>query len=69
MNLTVQNEFAAKWSELDEKAKVVVMPSIEESIDYVRALEDTKGVSAFITGSLHLIGGALSVLEENAKVL
>ena len=63
-NLTVQNAFAAKWSELDPKAKVVVIPSIEESINYVRALEDSKGVSAFITGSLHLIGGALSLLED-----
>jgi folylpolyglutamate synthase len=66
--LTVQKAFAAKWSELDEKANVVVMPSIEEAIDYVRALQDKDGVSGFITGSLHLIGGALSVLED-ANVL
>ena len=66
--LTQQHMFAEKWKELDPTAKVTVLPSIEGAINHVREL--TKGldneegtVQAFITGSLHLVGGALGILE------
>lgn len=65
--LTVQKLFAEKWTALDPSAIVKVTPSIEEALDTVKALAATKGegenVQAFITGSLHLIGGALGALE------
>ncbi|KJZ77347.1 Folylpolyglutamate synthase [Hirsutella minnesotensis 3608] len=67
-NLTVQHRFAAKWSELDPAANVVVLPSIEEALDYVRHLGSGLGngesVRAYVTGSLHLVGGALGILEQ-----
>jgi hypothetical protein len=61
----VQKQFAAKWKFLDHKASVTVMFSIEEALDYTKALAegDEKEVQALITGSLHLVGGALAVLE------
>lgn len=66
--MTVQQRFADKWMSLDPTATVKVMPTIEQSINYVRHLgEDfTEGetVEAFITGSLHLVGGALGILEK-----
>jgi len=47
-----------------------VVPTIEDAILYVRKLGSdlsTKGgdrmIQAFITGSLHLVGGALGILE------
>lgn len=65
--LTVQRQFAERWAELDPKAKVSVVPSIEETITQVRELAHGLGegetVQAFITGSLHLVGGALGILE------
>jgi len=54
---------------LDPKASITVLPSIEEALDYAKALakgdgkEVEKEVQALITGSLHLVGGALAVLE------
>ena len=36
------------------------MPSIEEAVEY---LEEKEGLQVFVTGSFHLVGGALSVLE------
>jgi len=46
---------------------VSVAASIEEAVDVVRALSAGLGegetVQGFITGSLHLVGGALAVLE------
>lgn len=66
-NLTVQRTFAERWSSLDPNAKVVVVPSIEEAINHTRdqtkSLEEGETVQAFITGSLHLVGGALGILE------
>lgn len=65
----MQKEFAAKWKSLDPKASITVLPSIEEALDYAKALakgdgkEVEKEVQALITGSLHLVGGALAVLE------
>ncbi|ROW18077.1 hypothetical protein VPNG_00435 [Cytospora leucostoma] len=66
-NLSVQRTFAERWSSLDPNAKVLVVPSIEEAINHTRdqteSLEEGEIVQAFITGSLHLVGGALGILE------
>ncbi|KUI62034.1 Folylpolyglutamate synthase [Cytospora mali] len=65
--LTVQRTFAERWSTLDPKARVMVVPSIEEAINHARdqakSLKEGETVQAFITGSLHLVGGALGILE------
>ncbi|KAK7710179.1 Folylpolyglutamate synthetase [Diaporthe eres] len=65
--LTVQRTFAERWSSLDPRAKITVIPSIEEAINVARdltsSLEEGETVQAFITGSLHLVGGALGILE------
>lgn len=75
--MVTQRRFAEKWSSLDPGADVSVMPTIEDAINAVRehadSLEvsqpaDAAGVDAFITGSLHLVGGALGILE-NADAL
>lgn len=66
--LTAQHQFAEKWSLLDPEAKVVVLPTIEEAINHVRDLgkdvKEQETVQALITGSLHLVGGALGILEN-----
>ena len=63
----MQRAFAEKWSTLDPKAVITVLPSIEEAINYARSLEkglkEDETIQAFITGSLHLVGGALGILE------
>jgi folylpolyglutamate synthase len=70
VGLTMQNSFAEKWKSLDPKACVLVVPSIEEALDYVKVLatgDETvrcPRVQVLITGSLHLVGGALAVLED-----
>ncbi|KAI0109211.1 tetrahydrofolylpolyglutamate synthase [Nemania sp. FL0031] len=65
--LTAQHGFAKKWADLDPKANVTVMPTIEDAINHVRGLGASVGegqtVQALITGSLHLVGGALAILE------
>ncbi|KAH7119929.1 Mur ligase [Dendryphion nanum] len=69
--LSVQKELAKTWSEIDPTAHVSVVKTIEESIASARTIAQdwatlSKGeieVMALITGSLHLVGGALEVLE------
>lgn len=65
--LTAQHGFAEKWAALDPKAKISVVPTIEDAINHVRGLGAPVGegqtVQALITGSLHLVGGALAILE------
>lgn len=69
--LAVQNALAQTWSEIDSTAEVHVLRTIEEAIGKARSVArshaqaapaDTK-VMALVTGSLHLVGGALEVLE------
>lgn len=65
--LTQQRDFAQKWSSLDPSANVTVSSSIEEALARVRELGETvegdNTIQALVTGSLHLVGGALSILE------
>ncbi|KAF2966052.1 hypothetical protein GQX73_g7523 [Xylaria multiplex] len=65
--LTAQHGFAEKWAVLDPKANIAVVPTIEDAINHVRGLGASIGegqtVQALITGSLHLVGGALAILE------
>lgn len=63
----MQHLFAERWATLDPKATITVVPSIEETINKTRDLASTlkegESVQVFITGSLHLVGGALGILE------
>jgi folylpolyglutamate synthase len=63
--MTMQRAFADRWKTLDPSANVMLIPSIEEAINTARGLakESGKKAEALITGSLHLVGGALGILE------
>ena len=65
--LSAQYAFAKEWQLLDSHAKVEIRPTVQEAINYVRNLAGTLGegkrVQAFVTGSLHLVGGALGIIE------
>lgn len=66
--MTAQRRLAQRWSELDPGARVVVLPTIDEGLGHARRLGQGLGpggrVLAYVTGSLHLVGGALSILEQ-----
>lgn len=66
-NLTVQKEFGDVWKNFEkdreQRAEVHLYGSIEEAIFKVRALGKGGKVECLVTGSLHLVGGVLSVLE------
>jgi folylpolyglutamate synthase len=68
--LAVQKALANTWSEIDSSAEVRVLRTIEEAVSAARgvAREWANGTDAevmiLVTGSLHLVGGALEVLES-----
>ena len=71
-SLAVQHDLAATWSELDPSANVVVRGSIEEGVNVVRSDGDDDASAdsgqdvrkvVLVTGSLHLVGGVLEILE------
>ena len=71
--MVAQRRFADKWASLDPTADIQVLPTIEDAINSARDMgkqlgqEEKNGsvkVDAFVTGSLHLVGGALGILEK-----
>ena len=69
--MTQQRVFADRWAALDPAANVMLIPTIEEAINKARSLAgegegegDDAKVQALVTGSLHLVGGALGILEK-----
>ncbi|CAK7207226.1 Folylpolyglutamate synthetase [Sporothrix eucalyptigena] len=65
-SLSLQQELADEWRKINPQTKVVLaMPTIEDAVDYVRQIEGGRvDIRALITGSFHLIGGALTILED-----
>lgn len=69
--LHVQNDLAQTWHEIDPRTDVKVYGTIEEAVDYARELAarerglvgNEAPVMTFVTGSLHLVGGFLDVIE------
>jgi folylpolyglutamate synthase len=69
--LSVQKTLAQTWKTIDPSTEVGVIGTIEEAVEFVRDLAeredgktpDGKSVMVFVTGSLHLVGGFLDVIE------
>lgn len=76
--LKVQKELAKTWSGIDDQAEVVVKGSIEEAVSWIRSVAadsrnggieekeegEAEQVQVLVTGSVHLVGGFLEVLES-----
>ncbi|KAF2110442.1 putative tetrahydrofolylpolyglutamate synthase [Lophiotrema nucula] len=74
--LAVQKALATTWAEIDPRAEVRVHKTIEEAISTARGVakdwvkksgEETAEVMVLVTGSLHLVGGVLEVLESEKQ--
>ncbi|KAJ5610515.1 Folylpolyglutamate synthase [Penicillium lagena] len=70
--LRVQKSLAEAWNSKDPQAQVQVFSTIEEAVDFAREVaaaarkdlpEEQSPVMTFVTGSLHLVGGFLDVVE------
>ncbi|KAF4806795.1 Folylpolyglutamate synthase [Colletotrichum siamense] len=67
-SLQAQKEMAETWRRLDPVARVLVVPTIEDSIDFVQNIGGGGSeMNVLVTGSFYLVGGLLSLLEDTAS--
>lgn len=73
--LRVQKSLASAWNSIDPQAQTHVFATIEEAVDFARDVaaqerkvlqNDDAPVLTFVTGSLHLVGGFLDVIETKS---
>ena len=62
-NLDVQRKLADTFHRLSPSTHVSIAESIEEAIGLITRLEKP---TVFVTGSLHLVGGVLTLFGEDA---
>ena len=62
-SLSVQRAFADNWASSSSSAYVHVAGTVEEAVDLVEDLGDIEEAKIFVTGSFHLVGGVISILE------
>ncbi len=60
-SLKAQKQMAGRWRELSGR-EAQVCETIEEAINFIKADSLDKRVRVLVTGSLHLIGGVMTVL-------
>ena len=72
--LEVQTRLARTWLEIDPETNVMVKRTIEEAVGWVRGVArkvTSKGqeeeVKVLVTGSVHLVGGFLEILETEGE--
>ena len=66
-SLKVQKELAAAWDQIDPEAQVHVVETIEEAVARARELSGNAKAEVLVTGSLHLVGGLIEVLESEVE--
>ncbi|KAI5790946.1 Mur ligase [Pyronema domesticum] len=59
--LTVQKALATAWSEVDPSTQTHAVATIEEAVEIAKSEGD---VQVLVTGSLHLVGGLLEVIDN-----
>lgn len=69
--LVVQKRLAQTWHGIDAMTEICVVRSIEEAVDWTRTVaskvDGSGGTQVLVTGSVHLVGGFLEVMETGAK--
>ncbi|OQO12630.1 hypothetical protein B0A48_02092 [Cryoendolithus antarcticus] len=68
-SLKVQRALAESWDGVDAEAKVHVLGTIEEAVARARELVGSGKGEVLVTGSLHLVGGVLEVLESEGEAV
>jgi len=59
----IQKGFASVWDGMNS-SKAYIVRTIEDAVQFVEDFaESSNEVQVFVTGSLHLVGGTLSILQ------
>lgn len=66
--MRVQEAYRAQWRSFNDKVDIMVVFTITDAIGYAKHIGDRyHGALTLITGSLRLVGGALSILESETS--
>ncbi|KAI9726530.1 MAG: hypothetical protein M1834_009017 [Cirrosporium novae-zelandiae] len=66
---SLYTQYNEVWGRIDPNAKISREPTIDGALRLVKRISDqNNGVQVLVTGSLHLVGGALCLLAPNASV-
>lgn len=65
--LSVQHALAKSWKDVDAEADVSVVATIEQAIARARAIAGERSAKVLVTGSMHLVGGVIEVLESEVQ--
>lgn len=65
--LKVQKDLAGTWDRVDQDARVHVLGTVEEAVKRAREVGGGGRVEVLVTGSLHLVGGVVEVLESERE--
>jgi len=69
-DLRVQRNIANAWSEFEQDTEIKVYSSIEQAIENAREVsQESQRLLVLVTGSLHLVGGFLKVLQGKSAAL
>lgn len=61
-----QDIYSGIWKGLDPKATISSEPTIEAALNLAKSMgRDHGGMDVLVTGSLHLVGGALNILQPD----
>nr|POE77606.1 folylpolyglutamate synthase [Quercus suber] len=66
-SLRVQHDLAKTWDQIDPEATVHVLSSIEEAVERARDISNGRKAEVLATGSLHLVGGLIEVIESELE--
>lgn len=64
--MALQADYAIIWKSLYPGTETYLEPTIEDALSRAREIgsrEHAHGMQTFITGSLHLVGGVVSLLQ------
>ncbi len=61
-SLHAQSLYSVLWQSLDPECPVAIAPTVDEAVDLARK-GGIQGMQTLVTGSFHLVGGALFLLE------
>lgn len=67
---SLQKQYIEAWKSMDLRADISIEPTIEGALDLARRIGDqVNGMQTLVTGSLHLVGSALSLLQSNTPYI
>lgn len=66
-SLRVQRELAHVYHQIEPRSEIHVLSTIEESVNKARELAGSRSTGVLVTGSLHLVGGLIEILESESQ--